>query len=258
MRQSIATVSLSVFLLVSTSAAQTTPWDAPLFSADPGALLDAASGIPVADDADVEILLYNSRFVFDAQGRVTATNRLIYRVITTAGVRNSSTIEAGWEPWHEDHPEIRARVITPDRSAHSLDPGTIGEAPAQTSIPDVFTDSRVLQAPLPALVRGAIVEQEVSVHEKAPLFERGVVRRVSYRQQIPVYRMKLTMDSPDSLPLKYAAYLLPNVTPTRTTVGGRTVISFEAGPFPRAPRLNPYVPSNAPLFPMIAFTTGQA
>src|SRR6266571_2350709 len=205
-RSAIATASLSVFLFLSASAAQTTPWDAPAFSADPAALLEAASKIPVADRTDVEILLDDSRFVFDAQGRATTTNHLIYRVMTTAGVRNSSSVQADWEPWHEDHPEIRARVITPDRITHSLDPETIGEAPGKTSIPDVFTDSRILQAPLPAVIPGAIVEQEISVHEKAPLFERGVMRRIAFLQQIPLYRMKLTMDSPASLPLKYVTY----------------------------------------------------
>src|SRR5262245_31566458 len=174
-----ATTASALLLFLSASTAQNTPWDAPAFSVDPSEMLAGASRIPVPDGTDADVLLNESKFVFDAQGRSTATFHLIYRVSTAAGVRASSSVEEEWEPWHEERPEIRVRVITPDKVSHVLDPATVGEGPSKTQIPDVFTDGRILQAPLPAVVPGSIIEQLTVVREKAPLFERGVVRRVA-------------------------------------------------------------------------------
>src|SRR5205085_10898026 len=149
----------ALLLCLSTSAAQTTTWDAPAFSLAAGELLDAASKITPAEQTDFQLLLNEHRFVFDAQGSATYTSHIIYRLLTPAALRNNSSVEARWRPWNEERPSIRARVITPDKIPHLLDGNTVAESPAETRMPNVFTDSRVLVESLPALVSGAVVEE---------------------------------------------------------------------------------------------------
>ncbi len=54
----------------------------------------------------------------------------------------------GWEPWHEARPVIRARVIAPDFTVHTLDPNTITEAPARGGDYKTYSDGKRLRAPL--------------------------------------------------------------------------------------------------------------
>ena len=91
LRTIITMGSLLALLFVTASSAQNTAWDAPALSVEPADLWEAASRVPATEGADVEVLLDDSRFVYDAQGRATATYHFIYRVTTPAGVRSSSS-----------------------------------------------------------------------------------------------------------------------------------------------------------------------
>src|SRR2546422_522949 len=80
--------------------------------------------------------------VFDAKGRKNYAWRTVYRVGTDAAVEGWSSIQAAWEPWHQERPVFRARVITPDHVEHWLDPKTIAEVAAQEDGRNLFSDRR--------------------------------------------------------------------------------------------------------------------
>jgi Domain of Unknown Function with PDB structure (DUF3857) len=49
---------------------------------------------------------------------------LVYKVLTQKGADGWDSISLEWEPWHEERPTMRARVV------HAFDPNTITDSPA--------------------------------------------------------------------------------------------------------------------------------
>lgn len=242
-------------LLVSLSSRAAEPWDAPPFSAAPAALAGAAAALPTPKDADAEVLLEEGTYRYDAQGRETYTYRLVYRVLTPAGAKEWDTIGAGYAPWHEERPELRARVITPEGHAHELDAATLVESTPESQEPETFTDHRVLQGPLPAITVGALVEELIITRETAPLFASGTARRFFLGKNVPVRKVRLTLEAPRDTRL--AAFSRGfAVRPRRTVEDGRTRLLFEFGPLPAYDGSETF--SDSVSWPHVAFSTGRA
>jgi len=87
----------SLFLAFSLFAAEPQPWDGAPLTADPKAILAAAEKVP-SGEADAVMLLEEMHYVFDAQGRSTGTERIIYRVVADSAIDEWSTVMAGWAP----------------------------------------------------------------------------------------------------------------------------------------------------------------
>ena len=178
------------------------PWNLPALSAKPEDILHAAAAAPEPKDGDVEMLFEEHVYRLDEQGRQHRTARRVYRYLTDKGVDEWSCTEADWSPWCEEKPIFRVRVITPDGQAHALDQESIGEAPAEQDTPNLFSDAKLLRGPLPAIVVGAVVEEEIETNEVRSLFDHGIVERFLLAQQYPVRKLRLVIDAP-TLPLKY-------------------------------------------------------
>src|SRR6266705_2444814 len=80
------------------------PWESPAFSADPAVLFAAASSQAVPEGTEALVLIEEERQVFDAQGSKKYAWRIVYRVGTDAAVEGWSSIQAAWEPWHQERP----------------------------------------------------------------------------------------------------------------------------------------------------------
>ncbi len=237
------------------------PWDAPAFSADPAAMVRAAAALPApanASDPGVDVLLMESVYSYDEAGKETYTQRLVYRFKDGKVHESWSAIEESWAPWHQERPTLRARVITLDGVAHQLDPATVTENAETASGPDMFEDGRVLRAPLPATGSGSVVEQEVVVRETAPFFQAGTVQYANLQLAVPVRRVRLVLEAPAGLPLRWIARKLPGAAPREELSGGRRRLTFEIrdlGPWEAAePGLPPEVPRTA----YVAFSTGRS
>src|SRR5258708_7198178 len=131
-----------VFLLLfaappSASAAQ--PWDTP-FASDTAALLKSATQVSTPDDQELDVLLEEHRIFVEANGRVRGTFRKVYRILKDDAVEDWSSIEETYQPWCEQKPAIRARVITKAGTVHTLDPKTIVDAPAAEFDASIFSD----------------------------------------------------------------------------------------------------------------------
>src|SRR5262249_2912076 len=136
------------------------PWEGAPFAGDPAAIARAAARFAGHDGEPVVVLLSEQRYAVEADGRETASHRLGYRILSAGADPSWSTVERHGAPWHQARPEVRARVITPEGVAHSLDPGVLTESGEVQEGPDIFGDGRVLRGPLPATGPGAVVEQE--------------------------------------------------------------------------------------------------
>ena len=138
-------------LVTGLSARAAAPWEGGPFAADPRALVTAAAAEAAKETAPVLVLLAEQRLEADAEGRLTETTRLVYRINGEAALEWWPQVEEGWAPWRQARPEVRARVVTPDGVAHALDPKLLVEAPVSEHNPLLFGDRRVLRAPLPAV-----------------------------------------------------------------------------------------------------------
>jgi len=252
-------VGLCVATLSLFAADAAGPWDFPDFSLQPKDLYAAASEPMAAAGTDIMVLDHDESYVFEADGRNVHTQHLIYKVLTQRGAQSWDNIACDWEPWHQQRPVIRARVITPDFSIHELDASTVSDGPANDGDAHLYSDRRIVRAPLPAIAVGSVVEEELVIHETAPLFSAGSVASFYVGHfSVPVEHTRLVLQSPSTLPLHYLALLLPGPPPQRSEANGQTTITFEYGPTAALEAPEPNLPSDVPVHPMIAFTTGDS
>ncbi len=234
------------------------PWEGAPFTADAGAVALAAAKVKGEEDDDVVVLLMEVSYGYDEAGRETYSQRLVYRILNANAHESWSTVEEGWEPWHQARPEIRARVITPDGAEHPLDPSTISESSATRDAPDMFDDGRLLRAPLPATRPGAVVEQQVTVRDTAPFFDGGVVRLHTLDPGMPVLHARVTLEAPAALPLRWVLRGVPGISPRDETVQGRRRLTFDARNLQPADDPEPGLPSDVPRAAYVAFSTGRS
>ena len=242
------------------------PWEGTPFAADPASMARAAALFTGEDGEPVAVLLSDQRFSLDAAGRETYTQRLVYRILTAGADGSWSTVERSWEPWHQARPEVRARVITPEGVAHSLDPGVLTEGGEVQDGPDMFGDGRVLRGPLPATGPGAVVEQEVTVRDTAPFFDAGIVEVADVAAAVSVHHARLVIEAPAATPLRYVTRLLPATPPRDETFAGGAEpqspgihrLTFDFHDLPAVDDAEPGLPPDVPRSPYLAFSTGRS
>ena len=128
--------------------AQGTDWtlEGSSFSASPWQLSAAAAQIHPEKFAIVTVLYEEDRNVFDAQGRLTSSHRLIYRIETQAGVDSWSEASVDWEPFYQSEPAIPSRILRVDGSVVDLDQETVTDIPAANDSGGTYSDGRILKA----------------------------------------------------------------------------------------------------------------
>lgn len=256
---SLSTLFLLLTLLSSAAspAQAAEPWEGAPFAGDPAAIARAAAKVE-AGKGDVVVLLSDALYSYDEDGRETYIQRLLYRVVSARAHESWSAVEEDWAPWHQERPEIRARVITPDGVAHPFDPANLAENAAARSAPDMFEDGRILRGPLPAIQPGAVVEQLVTVRDKAPFFDGGVVRVHTLERAVPALRVRVTLEAPESLPLRWVARKLPDAKPREEAAGGRRRLIFDVRNLASFEAPEPGLPADQPRAAYVAFSTGPS
>src|SRR5580700_1925552 len=223
-------LSFSIFQTNSSGADDANRWTLPHFDAEGVALYKAASAPTPKAGTNVIVLDDEESYVFDAEGKAVRTQYFVYKILTQKGAEGWDSTSLQWEPWHEEKPTIRARVITADGTVHPLDPKTITDSPARDEDDKTYGDSREVRAPLPAIAPGSVVEEEEVVVETSPFFGAGMVARSYFGGNDPTQWSTLVLDAPASLPLRYSVELLPSVKTTKKEENGRVRILFEQGP----------------------------
>ena len=252
-----AVLCVATFSLFASDRAE--PWNVPHFSIEPQALYSAASESIPPEGMDVTVLDDEESYVFDASGRSVHTVYVVFKVLTQKGAEGWGDISVTWEPWHGERPTLRARVITPDYTVHELEAKTIADTPAREDQSKIYSDRRVIRAPLPAIAPGSVVEQEVVLKQSPPFLGAGAVRLFFFgRISVPVQHTRLVLEAPSSVPLRYVLQLLPDLKPQRSEAEGRVKITFDSGPVAALDEPERYVPSDAPVFPSVIFSTGTS
>lgn len=207
------------------------PWDqAPPLGADPRAVAEAAKAHPPREGKPVLILHEARTWVLDAQGRRRRHVHTVYRIDGAAALKEWSEVGAGWGPWYQSRPVIRARVITPEGQAHVMDPATLGEYSTGQGGDGLFESRKTLNGPLPHTAVGVIVEEEIQADDTEPFFDTGSMARVPLSHNVPVVQARFTLDVPEGQAIRWRLLNLPGVKPGVATEGGRTRITVQAGP----------------------------
>ena len=248
-----ALVTLFLFLALPLFG-QPDPWDTPPFTADPKELIVAAGGVE-AGDFSVVMLLDEAEYVIDDDGGTRSRERVMLRVVTDAGVEWASEVRAAWAPWHNDRPTIEARVITRDGTVHPLDQKAVVEVPAGEET-DIFSDGRVLRAPLPAVAIGSIVEYVITRSSRSPIAGAGTVVRYAFGGYLPIQRTRLTLDAP--LGTEPRIVNDTGVEPRVEEKDGRRRTIYEAGRFEGVRERDDHVPYDVPTGRYLSFSTGTS
>ena len=258
-RDSLKTLAFILLFIASFpfAAGAAQPWDSP-FSKDARGIIEAAGQLPLSGDSGIRMLLEDHRYRIDSKGIVTTTLRRVYLVDRKESVNTWALVEQGYQPWYEERPQLRARVITADGVSHPLDQKTIADAPADESDATMFTDQRVLRAPLPAVAVGAVVELELILRQKAPLLSAGQVRQVIFTDYFPTERVHVTIHADKVIPLKVASAGLPDGALRQSVVGGEIRAELELAAIEVPKHREFSLPPDVPQFPYLAFSTGAS
>ena len=242
--------------LTALAAAAAQPWDQP-FSPDTRAILDAARQIPAAEQG-AAILLSEQRWQVHAGGAADVAYRQVFRIDQQSVVDDWSSLEHQYQPWHQQKPQIRARVISANGSVHPLDPKTIAEEPVREYDSTIFSDSRTVRVPLPSVAPGSIVEYEILVRDQAPLLDAGVVHMIGVPESVPLTRFHALIDAAPGVEIRAVSPLIPESAIRRQTDRTGTHIECEWGPREARKDFEPYLPSDVPAYPYLAFSTGAS
>lgn len=246
-------VALSLIALIPGVLA-TEPWDTP-FAADTGAVVSAAKSVTESSDSPVVMLLSEYDCSIDSKGRATTTVRKVYRILKEDAVDEWASVEQGYQPWHEDKPEMRARVLEANGAVHILDGKTIADAPGRQLDQQIFSDDRLIRAPLPAAAVGAVVEYEIVTRDHAPLFDAGVTRKIVLMDSIPTLRFHATIEAAGAV-LKTAAQSIPDSALTRRQTKSTTRVECDWGPLEARKNVEFNLPPELSPYPYLAFSTG--
>jgi hypothetical protein len=252
-----ALISAAFFATVLTCTAPLlaqTVFDGPPFSADPKALLAAAQKVD-AKELNILYLLDEETISFEPDGRAKSVFRAIEYIVTEDGVEGAGTASAAWAPWYDDKPVITARVITKDGTVHTLDPKAITESTAEEE-QDMFSDQRVLRAPLPGVAAGAIVERVITFEGRSPIAGGGKYGLFLLGGNVPFERQRLVIDAETSVAPRIVNK--SGFEPVTTEQNGRKRVVFDKGHTDAFDNDEEYLPSDELNLPYVAFANGSS
>lgn len=206
---------------------------------------------------DLVILLQERTITLDDQGRATRSTRMIYQVRTEAGAEGWDAVSVHWSPWYQERPELDARVIGPGGEEHRLDPSTIAESPARETTSKIYSDSKVLRAPLPAIRPGTIVEETTVTRETRAFFDAGVISTQLMAHYYPVLRSTLTVDAPEGAAIHWTAHLI-ELEPVTERSDGRVRMTWTTTNTEPLEDRETNLPAEMSGIPLVAIATGQS
>jgi tetratricopeptide (TPR) repeat protein/transglutaminase-like putative cysteine protease len=237
---------------------QSSALDKPAFTATPAELLALARAAP-AGDWPVVVLREQSDTSYDDASRATVRSRWVFVVRTQAGVDDWGTIRTQWRPSYQDRPAIRARVIDPSGAVAELDPALITDAQTTGSAPNVLSDRRHIDAPLPRLQVGAVVEEEVATTDREPLLAVGDVTVTGLGSDVPTSSTVVSYSAPATRKAHHVERQLPRGVRVRHQVaGGRESWVYEIAALPENPVLDTSVPGEITLAPYVGISTAAS
>ena len=257
---SVVFASICTVITVDAAHGQKPAWPlaGPAFQASAADVQRAAAQIAPEKFMEATVLFERDSYRIDAEGRVTYSHSVIFRIETQAGVDDWAETSARYAPWYQNLPTLQARVILPDGRVSQLDPKTVIDGPASEDDDDVYTDERIRKAPLPSLAIGAIVEEETVTEDRKSYFAGGGVYRDYASRSVPIVRSELLIEAPSSIKLQYRVHHLDTVKVSDSEQGSVRHLQFVQGYLPARADSDIKLATHDGLNPMIEFSTGES
>ena len=232
------------------------------FETDPAVIREAAERADAESDSSAVILTQRLEWSLDADHRVS--RRFYYLVLLrneeAADDVDWKTLSTTWHPWNQERPTFRARVLTPEGDVLHLDLDTLVESPvASEAGPEA--DRRVrLEAPLPGIRPGSVIETEVVTRDFRSLFPG---RRYTVWTDAPSWvtaelaHGQIVVSVPETLPLRWDPGDGPG-TLEETTAGGEHRLVYTIEDRPEYESLDPGTPIEWGSLPLLSFSTGES
>ena len=177
------------------------------FEVAPDKLLDAArrhadhlaQAGPVPDRL---LLLDDTHWTLTADGRLAQSVHQVVYVHTEAAVPTMSGIGISWSPWLEDAPSLRARVIADDGTERWLKEDEVAVGSPRQGTGGLYTTDKTLEAPLPGVRAGVVVEQSYTRSPSRALSPTGTAFTWMAGRIEPVLLSRLVIDTPRDLELR--------------------------------------------------------
>jgi tetratricopeptide (TPR) repeat protein len=244
-----------------TALGQTPKWalDGAAFSETPAAIQLAAAAVKAEPLMSTTVLFEQERYVLAADGRTVQTHQMVYRIEDKTGVEEWNQTSVEWDPWYQERPSIKARVIGADGKVSELDVKTLTDVPAKNESEDTFSDSRIYKGPLPGVAVGSIVEEETVVTDKSPFFAGGGIYRTYFSRSVPVVRSRLVVEVPEDVALKTKTHSLPETAVVKVEASGKNkVYSYDLSPVPMAQNSDIALATDKPRSVFVEFATGAS
>jgi transglutaminase-like putative cysteine protease len=205
----------------------------------------------------VRVLDLELRYQFDEKGNWTETVRHRYQIKNRRGVEHWASVEAGWSPWYMERPRLSAQVLDPDGTIRKLEPATIAESARYPDVPDVYSDGRLLRAPLPGVRVGSIVEETIVQKTTRPFFAGGSSFDVTLQGSVPRNKVQVVIDLPPDSPFQFEL-LDAKVAVHDETKNGKRRVTFSGGPYEGIEPLDELAPPELSRWPSVAFSTAKS
>jgi transglutaminase-like putative cysteine protease/Flp pilus assembly protein TadD len=261
-RGAASIIITSALLLIGSAVAGAqapSPWNGAAFSLEPKEILKAASSVKTDKDDAAVYLVDEETYRFEADGTSLYRCRAAYKLLSESGVEEMKSVSCSYQPWRQDKPEIRARVIAPSGKIYILDQATLADRTSR-EVKDVYSDSRTLTAPIPGLEVGAVVEYEITLRDRAPQLSAGAVYRRGFGFYVPISYRSVTVDCDVSIPLRYAKRGpgSDTISVGDSTSGDRRVVTFTARGLKAIREIEEYIPRDEVAVACVEFSTAAS
>ena len=248
----------SLLSLVSLSASAGSWSDPEPFTLSAKELTELQSKAVAAEtDAPVYLPFERIEYTYDAEGRETQTVHRIYVIRSKDALDGWGQVIAHWAPWQDNTPTMKARVLSPEGVLAELDPSTVSENTSSERDPTIFSDSRVMRAPLPGLRVGSLVEELVVNTEHTPFISGGASRLVSLRAFNEVQHRTVRVWTDASLPLEWEV-VESDVKAKPLKDKGRRGVELVMSPAPEFDSIPANLPSTIAGYPHLRFSTSPS
>jgi len=97
------------------------------------------------------VLFHQGVFDYQLDGSLKSVTRIVYKVMNPEGVKNWSSIQVSYSPWHEDKPQIRVRITNPDGVQSEIKTADLIEVSGQSDSKNIYSDSKIFFPVNPAM-----------------------------------------------------------------------------------------------------------
>ncbi len=169
------------------------------------------------------------------------------------------TIQRSYSPWYQNQPSYSARIFDRSGNAYEVKEEDIIVSSIQSEDRTVLSDDMILQAVLPGLQEGGIVEELAITSERAPFFKSGTMRSFQLDTFIPTHYLLLEIEAPEDLPLN-VGILGPEVPIQQEIKDGKKhwKVEIQKPRLVDITKLEGNTPANTHQLSSLIVTTGQS